>query len=91
MLTSIFTACAKKYNKDNFLIIGEVVGTSQQTAVYIGRGKQPDMYTDNVTAALQVTNATANDDEYIRENGLSALDASAFQYTIYGALTRLLG
>lgn len=83
--------CARTYGKDNFFMIGEVVGSDAQTSVYIGRGKQPDMYGDNFTAAITTTNATANDDTYIRDNGLSALDGAGFQYTIYGALSRFLG
>ncbi|KAF3766254.1 family 5 glycosyltransferase [Cryphonectria parasitica EP155] len=83
--------CARKYGKENFLIIGEIVGTDQQQAVYIGRGKEPGMYSGNSTASMMLTNVTADDDVYIRESGLAALDAAAFTYTIYGALTRVLG
>lgn len=67
------------------------MGSDAQSAVYMGRGKQPDMYLDNITAAMEMTNVTANDSAYLRDEGLSALDAAAFQYTIYGALTRFLG
>lgn len=84
-------SCARGYGKDNFFIYGEIIGTSQQSAVYVGRGKQPDMYLDNITAAALATNETAADNSYIREYGLTALDASAFQYIIYGPMTRFLG
>lgn len=82
--------CAKQYGKDNFYIYGEVIGTSQQAAIYIGRGKQPDMYVDNVTVAALATNET-DAGGYIRNYGLSALDGSSFQYIIYGPMTRFLG
>lgn len=81
-------SCAKQYGKDNFFIYGEIVGSTAQSSIYVGRGMQPDMYFDNVTVAVSATNET---DDYIREYGLSALDASSFQYTIYGPMTRFLG
>lgn len=82
--------CAKQYGKDNFLIIGEVVGTAAMSAVYFGRGKAADQYATNFTEAALATNTTSTTD-YIRDSGLSALDGTAFDYTIYGAMTRFLG
>ncbi|KAI3390844.1 hypothetical protein diail_8547 [Diaporthe ilicicola] len=82
--------CAKRYGKDNFYIIGEVVGTAAQSSVYTGRGKQPNHYTTNTTAAALSTNTT-DPDKYIRDFGLSALDGAAFSYIIYGGMTRFLG
>lgn len=82
--------CAKEYGKDNFYIVGEVVATDAQAAVYIGRGMQPDMYFDNTTKAAMATNTT-DTTTYIRNASLSALDGAGFQYIIYGAMTRFLG
>jgi alpha-1,3-glucan synthase len=82
--------CAKQYGKDNFLIIGEVVGTEAQAAIYIGRGKQPNQYSTNFTEAVLASNTT-DSSEYVREFGLTALDGPGFQYTIYSGLTLLLG
>lgn len=86
-------ACARGYGKDNFFIYGEIIGTAQQAAIYVGRGKQPDMYLDNVTVAAAATNETDAEGaySYIRDYGLTALDGSAFQYIIYGPMTRFLG
>lgn len=85
-------SCAKRYGKENFYIYGEIIGTQQQAAIYVGRGKQPDMYFDNITIAATATNETDSDGySYIRDYGLSALDGSSFQYIIYGPMTRFLG
>ncbi|KAI1850190.1 hypothetical protein JX265_013469 [Neoarthrinium moseri] len=82
--------CARRYGKDNFLMIGEVVGTDAQAAIYFGRGKQPNHYLTNFTEAVITSNST-DASEYVRDFGLTALDGAAFQYSIYGALTRFLG
>lgn len=82
--------CARQYRKENFLIIGEVVGTDAQSSVFFGRGRQADQYATNFTEAAMATN-TSSSTEYIREFGLTALDGTAFHYTIYGAMTRFLG
>lgn len=82
--------CARQYGKENFLMIGEVVGTDAQASIYIGRGKQPDQYWTNFTEAVTATNAS-DDSAYVREYGLTALDGAGFQYAVYGALTRFLG
>lgn len=82
--------CARKYGKENFYIIGEIVGSDAQAAIYVGRGKQPDMYFDNYTVAAMATNTT-DPDNYVRNASHSALDGAGFQYIIYGAMTRFLG
>lgn len=82
--------CAKDHGKDNFLIVGETVGEIPLLSVYFGRGKQPDMVFDNGTNAMLATGET-NSSSYIRETGNTALDASAFHYPTYGAMTRFLG
>ncbi|CAN8104147.1 unnamed protein product [Discula destructiva] len=82
--------CAKRYGKENFLIIGEVVGTNAMSSIYFGRGMQAGSYFTNFTEAAMATNTT-NITEYTRDFGQSALDGTAFHYSIYGALTRFLG
>ncbi|KIV87923.1 hypothetical protein, variant [Exophiala sideris] len=86
-------ACARRYGKTNFLIVGEAVGDPPLAAVYMGRGKQPDMYFENITEAQLASNlsSTQNASAYLRESGSSALDGAAFHYPVYGALTRFLG
>jgi len=72
------------------LIIGEVVTGNTLGAVYIGRGRTPDNYVNNVTEAVTLTNAS--DPKYfIRDKGLSAFDGVAFHYTVYRFLPRFLG
>lgn len=59
----------------------------------MGRGRLADMAVDNFTEAVMATNETntTTTDLYLRDFGHSALDAAAFHYTIYRALTRFLG
>ncbi|KIW19002.1 hypothetical protein PV08_03292 [Exophiala spinifera] len=85
--------CARRYGKHNFFITGEGVGEPPFEAVYMGRGKQPDMYFENITEAQLATNQSSirNASAYLREFGSSALDSAAFHYPTYGALTRFLG
>lgn len=82
--------CARRYGKENFYMIGEVVGTDAQAAIYIGRGKQPNQYFANVSEAMMASNQT-DDDLYVRDFGLTALDGAGFHYSVYGAMTRFLG
>lgn len=81
--------CAKNYGKDNFLVVGEIVADPRLAAVYVGRGKQPDMAFGNLTEAVMAGKESTT--SYIRPFGKSALDGAAFQYDIYGAMTRFLG
>ena len=82
--------CAQAHGKQNFLMVGEVVGDPKLAAVYIGRGKQPNQGVDNVTEAQMASNET-DPSSFIRPFGKSALDGAAFHYDVYGALTRFLG
>ncbi|KAL9049938.1 MAG: hypothetical protein Q9162_006938 [Coniocarpon cinnabarinum] len=82
--------CARKYGKDNFLVVGEIVANPQQAPVFIGRGKQADSWFKEADESILATNNDSYS-PYLREFGMSALDGSAFEYTIYGALTRFLG
>ncbi|KAL8775629.1 MAG: hypothetical protein Q9209_000125 [Squamulea sp. 1 TL-2023] len=82
--------CARDHGKNNFLMVGEIVGDPKLASVYVGRGREPNMMEPNVTKALMATNMT-NSSSYIREFGMGALDGAAFHYDIYGSMTRFLG
>jgi glycosidase len=82
--------CARRFGKRNFFIPGEIGGADTFGSIYLGRGRQPDMRPANIKEAFAVT--TASDDKYyIRGKAKSALDAGAFHYSAYRALTRFLG
>lgn len=81
--------CARRFNKDNFYIPGEIVAGNALGATYIGRGMQPEMAIDNITEVIKTTNETNR--SFIRDLENSALDGAAFHYSVYRALTRFLG
>lgn len=81
--------CAAAVGKDNFFIPGEIVSANPEAVVYLGRGKEPQMAL-TVPDSLTATNG-ANEEMYIRAADRSALDAAAFQYTIYRSMARYLG
>jgi alpha-1,3-glucan synthase len=83
-------ACAKRFGKDNFLIVGEIVSKTPYASLFIGRGKQPDQAHTSLTQAVDAINIK-NDSSYIRPFGSVALDGDAFHYPFYGAMTRFLG
>lgn len=83
-------ACAKELGKDNFLMVGEVVGDPKLASVYFGRGKEPDQALSIAADAVHTNNATEADN-FIRPFGHTALDGAAFQYDVYGSMTRFLG
>jgi alpha-1,3-glucan synthase len=82
--------CAAAVGKNNFFITGEISGGNTFGSVFVGRGRQPDQRLDNQTQAITMTNAS-NSSLFIRDSGLSGVDASAFHYSIYRSLVRLLG
>jgi alpha-1,3-glucan synthase len=81
--------CAKKLGKDNFFLPGEITGGNDFGSIYLGRGREPVMRTDNITEALLTT--SSDDGSFIRNQTLQALDAAAFHYSVYKTLTRFLG
>ncbi|KAI9736784.1 MAG: hypothetical protein M1834_000988 [Cirrosporium novae-zelandiae] len=84
--------CARKLGKDNFFIPGEMVASNSFASIYVGRGKQPNHKVTNITKAILMTNESKNLDQYvIRDEGKQALDAAAFHYSVYRAMTRFLG
>lgn len=82
--------CAKRFNKNNFFIPGEVVSGNSFGALYIGRGQQTNQTFDNITEAIRMTNASIPG-LHLRSAENAALDAAVFHYTVYRALTRFLG
>ncbi|PSK36035.1 Cell wall alpha-1,3-glucan synthase ags1 [Elsinoe australis] len=77
--------CARRLGKNNFFIPGEMVNGNSNVAVYMGRGKSPDQWVENVTEAI-TTNTT-----YLRDDDHFGVDANAFHYTTYRGLMRYLG
>lgn len=92
-MNSYIRECAARYNKTNFFIPGEITGGNDFGSVYVGRGRQPDMRPQNITAAFNAgLNGSAALDNYsIRAPGHQALDSAAFHYSVYRALLRFLG
>lgn len=83
-------ACARQFGKTNFFIPGEVTGGDTFGAIYIGRGRQPNNRPPDFTTALTLTN-TSSEKLFLRTPGKVAIDAVAFHYSMYRALTRFLG
>ena len=85
--------CARRFNKTNFFIPGEIVSGNAFGAIYLGRGKEPAMAVKNATDAIQLTTESTrgNDSLFVRAEGKSAFDAACFHYSTYRALTRHLG
>jgi alpha-1,3-glucan synthase len=82
--------CAGQFGKRNFYIPGEIVSGNSFGALYIGRGRQTNQTLPNMTEAVTMTNAQLPD-QFLRQSEKVALDAAAFHYTVYRALTRFLG
>ena len=82
--------CARRHGKENFLVVGEVVGDPLLASVYNGRGKQADQPLATIEDSVITSNET-DPETFIRPFGMSALDGAAFHYDIYGAMTRFLG
>ncbi|THU78641.1 glycoside hydrolase [Dendrothele bispora CBS 962.96] len=81
--------CASKLGKKNFYIPGEVTGGNNFGSIYLGRGRTPTMLPPGF---LPAANVTSDDDQYfMREKGLNALDGVAFHYSFYRSLSRFLG
>ncbi|KAK7014847.1 modular protein with glycoside hydrolase family 13 and glycosyltransferase family 5 domains [Favolaschia claudopus] len=82
-------ACAAALGKNNFFIPGEVTGGNTFGSLYIGRGRTPTQLPPGYSS---VANLTSNQNEFfLREKPLQALDSVAFHYSIYRAMTRFMG
>jgi hypothetical protein len=88
-MMAVYRECAKKYGKHNFFLPGEITSGDTFGSLYLGRGRQPNQRPDSPTTAAKLTNTSEG--AFLREDGLQALDASAFHYTIYRSMTRFLG
>lgn len=82
--------CARRFGKNNFYIPGEIVSGNSFGALYIGRGQQTNQTITNITKAMTMTNVSVPN-QYLRPPEKVALDAAAFHYSLYRALTRFLG
>ena len=82
--------CAARYGKNNFFLPGEITGGNTFGAIYVGRGRQPDMLPESIYDAVKMTN-NSQERYFIREHENGALDAGAFHYSTYRSLTRFLG
>jgi alpha-1,3-glucan synthase len=82
--------CATSVGKTNFFIPGEIVGGNVLGAIYLGRGKEPQMAVSTIEQALTSTNGT-DEELYIRNATKGALDGAAFHYSVYRSLCRFLG
>ncbi|KAL3474030.1 hypothetical protein BJX99DRAFT_232288 [Aspergillus californicus] len=88
-MIAVYRDCAKQYGKNNFFLPGEITSGDTFGSLYLGRGRQPDQRPDSAGAGVQLTNES--DSSFLRDDGLQALDSSAFHYTIYRSMTRFLG
>ncbi|ORY31635.1 putative alpha-glucan synthase [Naematelia encephala] len=79
-------ACARQFGKDNFYIPGEITGGDTFGAIYIGRGRTPTQLPPSFDSAINLTQGESQ--YFLRDEGLSALDAAAFHYSIYRSLCR---
>ncbi|KZO95858.1 glycosyltransferase family 5 protein [Calocera viscosa TUFC12733] len=88
--TSHVRQCAAALGKNNFYIGGEVTGGDTFGALYIGRGRTPSQRTN--LGFFQAGNITSNMSEYfLRDIPYNGLDGDVFHYSVYRALTRMLG
>ncbi|KAJ5949119.1 hypothetical protein N7454_000703 [Penicillium verhagenii] len=89
-MMAVYRECAKTLGKKNFFLPGEITSGNTFGSLYLGRGRQPNQYPASPTAGINLTN-TSSSDFFLRDDGLQALDATAFHYTIYRSMTRFLG
>ncbi|KIJ57158.1 glycosyltransferase family 5 protein [Sphaerobolus stellatus SS14] len=88
--TTATKECAQQVGKNNFFVAGEVTGGDTFGSLYYGRGRTPTQRPPtNFTVSINVKNT---DDQYfLRNDPVVALDGVAFHYSIYRTLTRFLG
>ncbi|KAK3321725.1 hypothetical protein B0H66DRAFT_513919 [Apodospora peruviana] len=85
--------CAARFNKTNFLVVGEITSGNTLGSIYLGRGRERTVAEKMpIEKALSLDPKAPEDSKYfIREFGNSALDAGAFHYSIYRFMGRFLG
>ncbi|KAL2022124.1 hypothetical protein VTK56DRAFT_5953 [Thermocarpiscus australiensis] len=89
--SSAMRSCAAKFNKTNFAVFGEVTSGNNLGSIYLGRGREPDMYANLDVEKAMTLSPKTDSSLFIREPGNSALDAIAFHYSVYRYMTRFLG
>ncbi|KAL4966950.1 alpha-1,3-glucan synthase Ags1 [Aspergillus stella-maris] len=89
-MSMAYRECARKVGKKNFFISGEITGGNQFGSIYLGRGRQANQYIPDPMDAMKLTNES-DPQHFLREVGHEAIDAGAFHYSTYRALTRFLG
>jgi alpha-1,3-glucan synthase len=82
--------CARNNGKNNFMIAGEITGGNNFGSIYLGRGREPGQKINDLGDAVKTSN-DSDDKLFLRAAGKSALDASAFHYSVYRLLQRFLG
>ena len=88
--SSYLRQCARDVGKKNFFLAGEITSGNNLGAVYLGRGRQPNQWLNNLTEAAALTTATEGHN-VLRAADQGGLDAAAFHYSVYRYLTRFLG
>lgn len=78
-ITASLRTCAKQYGKDNFFLLGEITGGNTFGSIYLGRGREPEMVSTNITKA--VTTTSSDSAAFLRDEGLNNVDAAAFHYS----------
>lgn len=89
-MSAAYRECAREVGKTNFFISGEITGGNTFGSIYLGRGRQPDMYPKSLDEAFRLTNKSSPQ-FFIREHNNQAIDSGAFHYSVYRSLTRFLG
>ncbi|KAK3937814.1 alpha-1,3-glucan synthase [Diplogelasinospora grovesii] len=90
--SSAMRECAAKYNKTNFIVVGEITAGNTLGSIWLGRGRETKQAPDEVTAMSLANEWKGNTSQYwVRGAGNSALDGGAFHYSIYRFMTRFLG
>ncbi|KAK5172317.1 Cell wall alpha-1,3-glucan synthase ags1 [Saxophila tyrrhenica] len=89
-MNAAMRACARRYNKQNFFLPGEITGGNDFASIFLGRGRQPDQLPENATQAVTLT-SNSSGKYFLRDPEFSGLDSGAFHYTTYRTMTRFLG
>ncbi|TID22987.1 glycosyltransferase family 5 protein [Venturia nashicola] len=82
-------SCARKLGKENFFMPGEITGSDSLGAIYLGRGREPQMRPKTVDEGIRLN--SSSEGVFLRDIGRNGLDGAAFHYSIYRHLTRFLG
>jgi alpha-1,3-glucan synthase len=81
--------CARRLGKQNFFMPGEITGSDSLGAIYLGRGREPQMRPKDAATGMSLNSSSTG--VFLRDAGKNGLDGAAFHYSIYRHLTRFLG